>query len=505
MDTMPRREQSEIYDVNFLKGFIRRRKKLFFTVSSVIFGASVLFASFFAAKVYVSSATVLVEGKSTDDVRRGLTAGHIEERLQSITQQLLSRDKLLEIIRQYDLYDTKDQTSAENAIRTMKENILVRTIKAEDLDKRPSLARLVTVAFTLSFQGKDPETVQKVASRLASLYVEKNEQVKDQMIAQKTAVLEQKLQQTKEEAESLGKKLSDFKRQNAGGMPESIPLNLEQIYRLNAQLEEVNNKINALEDRVRSAEVPFGASSVQAPAGSGQPASDPWTRLAQLRMQLQNLRARYSEKHPDVIKTRSEIQHLEGMLGVSGGQGNKAASNARESELKKYVKQRDDIQRKIAELTRRNQMGPMIQTELNRLSADYDNMMKQYADARMKLSETKAMKEIDETLLGDRFIIIDQPIVPQKPDNPRHGKILLAGIFLSIFCGLFASILAENLDNSIKSAEHLQRITKVPVLTIVPLMKSDEEKAASGHKQMVRMLEDLKRRARRVVSKNPGS
>jgi uncharacterized protein involved in exopolysaccharide biosynthesis len=267
----------------------------------------------------------------------------------------------------------------------------------------------------------------------------------------------------------------------------------------------VNGKINALEDRGRSAEGQFGSPSVQASAGSGQPASDPWARLAQLRMQLQNLRARYSEKHPDVIKTRSEIQQLEGILGVSGDQGNKAASSARESELRRYVKQRDDIQRRIAELTRRNQMGPMIQTELNRLSADYDNAMKHYSDARMKLSETKAMKEIDETLLGDRFIIIDQPIVPQKPDNPRHAKILLAGIFLSIFCGLFASVLAENLDNSIKSAEHLQKITKVPVLTIVPLMKSDEEKAKSGHKQMVRILEDIKRRGQRVVSKDKGS
>jgi len=104
--------------------------------------------------------------------------------------------------------------------------------------------------------------------------------------------------------------------------------------------------------------------------------------------------------------------------------------------------------------------------------------------------------------MGERFLIIDQPVVPQKPDKPKPPKILLAGLFASIFCGLFASILAENLDRSIKSAEHLQKITRLPVLTIMPLIRDDTEgKSRPGRKSIAGILEGLKTRATSLVSK----
>ena len=354
---MPMREHSEIYDIKFLKGFIRRRKKIFIAVSSLIFTAAILFA-ITAPKVYVSTATFLVEGQIPEELVKGMSTGYIDERLQSITQQILRRDKLLEIVHQFNLYgERKDQADLEYAIKKMKEDVVVRTIRAEDLDKRPSPSRYNTVAFTLSYQGKDPETVQQVASRLASLYIEKNEQAKEQYVAQTTTVLQQKENQLKEQTEMLGRRLSDFKRQHAGELPDSISFNLEQIYRLNAQLEELNDKVNLLESRSTGAAGAFGPPSASGSAGANPSTNDPWAHLAQLRMQLQNLRARYSEKHPDVIKTRNEIRQMEDSLGITGNREG-SASTPGDSELKRSMKQREEIQKKIAEFTRRNQIGP---------------------------------------------------------------------------------------------------------------------------------------------------
>jgi succinoglycan biosynthesis transport protein ExoP len=497
------REQPEKIDAKFVKGLIRRRKKVFLTVSSVIFSAAIVFAFFIAPKIYVSSATILIEGQIPEEIAKGVSSGSIEERLQSITQQVLSRDKLLEIVQQFGLYGVpRDKEDVEIAIKKMREDISVRTIKAEDLDKRPTRSRYSTVAFTLSYQGNDPDTVQKVASRLASYYVEKNEQAKEQIVAHTTAVLQQRLYQMQEQAETLARKLNDFKRQHAGELPESTSFNLEQIYKLNAQLEEVNGKIGVLEDKGRGAEGQFGGLGTQGPTVGNQPASDPWTHLAQLRMQLINLRAKYSEKHPDVIKTRNEIQQLEVKLGVTGEQNEKTAVNARESELKRYTKQRDEIQRKIAEFTRRNQMAPLLGTEYTKLSADYDNAMKQYNDARMKLAETKVVKQTDDAQMGERFVIIDQPVVPQQPEKSLRMKILLAGLALSLFGGLFVSISIENLDHSIKSAEQLQKISKLPILTVLPYVKTEQEKNAEAKRGMImKIVGDLKNRASNLIRK----
>jgi len=467
------RQQPEKIDARFVKRFVRKRKRVFLSVFAVVFAASIV-ASFLAPRNYVSSAKFLIEGQMPDEILKGVSGGYIEERLQSITQQILSREKLVEIINKFGLYgNPKNEGDIERAVSTMKDNIAVRTIKADDLDKRPSRARLNTVAFTLSFEGKDPEVVQQVASQLASFYIQKNEQAKEQIAAQTTAVLQQRADQLKEQADLLGGKLNEFKRRHAGEMPESISFNLEQIYRLNGQLDEVNAKISVLEDRERNPESPVGSFRPQGSAG--QNADDPWNRLSQLRAQLMQLRTRYSEKHPDVIKTRKEIQQLEAQLGGAGGQSGANAASARESELKKYIRQRDDLQRKIAEFTRRNQVAPLLGTEYSRLSTDYDNAMRQYNDARMKLSEKRVVKNLEEAQLGERVILIDPPVVPQQPERSQRGKILLAGFFLSLFCGLFASVVAENLDHSIKSAEQLQRITKLPVLTVMPLMGAGEK------------------------------
>jgi polysaccharide chain length determinant protein (PEP-CTERM system associated) len=496
---MPTREHPEIYDLKYLKGFFRRRRKLFLIISSAIMSAAIVF-TILAPRTYVSTATFLIEGQIPEDIVKGMSSGYIDERLQSITQQVLRRDKLVEIMQQFNLYgDGKDQADLEQAIKKMKEDVVVRTIRAEDLDKRPSPTRFNTVAFTLSYQGKDPETVQKVASRLASLYIEKNESAKEQFVAQTTAVLQQKLVQLKEQTDTLGQKLSDFKRQHAGEMPDSVSFNLEQIYRLNAKIEELNGKISMIEMRGKSPDAALAPSGISGSATTAASQNDPWNQLAQLKMQLVSLRAKYSEKHPDVIKTRNEIRQLEERLGATGDPEGTAQ---RDTELKRLTKQRDELQRKVAEFTRRNQVAPLLQTEYNRLTADYDSAVKQYNDARTKLADAKVIKKMDESQMGERFLIIDQPVVPQKPDKPKPLKILLAGLFASIFCGLFASILAENLDRSIKSAEHLQKITRLPVLTIMPLIRDDTEgKSRPGRKSIAGILEGLKTRATSLVSK----
>ena len=209
-------EQPEIYDLKFLKGFIRRRKRVFLIVASGVMLATILFA-IFAPKTYVSTATFLIEGQMSDDIVKGTAAVAIEEKLQAITTQILSHDKLLEIIKEFKLYrELKSPADVEYVVREMRDDISVRTIKAEDLDQRPSRARYSTVAFTLSFQGKDPVTVQKVASKLSSLFIQKNIQTKEQVASQTVAILEKKIAEMKERTGLLERKLNDYKVAHAG-------------------------------------------------------------------------------------------------------------------------------------------------------------------------------------------------------------------------------------------------------------------------------------------------
>lgn len=517
----PMREQSEIYDVKFLKGFFRRRKNVFLFVCSIVLAVSILVAVFYP-KTYVSAATFLIEGQMPEELVKGMSGGYIEERLQSITQQLLSYDKLLEIIREFSLYgEMKSAADEENAVKELREDISVRTIKAEDLDQRPSRARYSTVAFTLSYQGKDPVTVQKVASRLTALYAQKNIQSKEQIASQTVAILQQKMAEQRDRTAMLERKLNDYKVAHAGELPEAIPFNYEQINRLNTQLDELNTKIRNLEERKRNPEAALANQAGSDTSTTAPAATDPWTRVSQLRTQLVSLQARYSDKHPDVIKTKNELRQLEARLGISSemnedkrkleelrarqaelkasqgpdhpevvklqqeiaaltkeirnykSQG--AGVDPTEKELTRLTQQRADVQRRLSEYQRKSQMAPLVQKEYGKIATEYDDAVRQYNETMGKLAEVKLARGIDQTQLGERFTIIDEPKVPQKHDKPKRIRIILAGMLLSVFFGLFAAFMTENMDHSVKSVDQLQKLTNVPVLSVVSFIDLEEK------------------------------
>jgi uncharacterized protein involved in exopolysaccharide biosynthesis len=513
-------EQPESYDIKFLKGFVRRRKKVFLTVSSVVMTAAILFA-IFAPKTYVSTATFLIEGQASDEIVKGAAAGFIEEKLQAITQQILSHDRLLEIIKEFELYgEMKSPADIEYAVRQMRDDISVRTIKAEDLDQRPSRARYSTVAFTLSYQGKEPVTVQKVASKLASLFIQKNIQTKEQVASQTVAILQQKIAELKERTGLLERKLNDYKVAHAGELPEAIPFNYEQINKLNTQIDDLNQKIRVLEERKRNPGGAFANQATSDPASGTAAATDPWMRMSQLRMQLVSMQSRYSDKHPEVIKTKSELRRLEAMLGISSEQAEKekkleelksreaelkagkgaegpevatlreeisvlerdlrkmkssgVVADPTERELKRLTQQRTELQKRLSEYQRKSQIAPLVQKEYSRIASEYDDALKQYNETMSKLAEVRLARGIEQTQLGERFTIIDEPQVPQKHDKPKRWRILLAGLLLSGFCGILVSFTVENMDHSIKSVEKLQRLTHVPVLVVMPLIDNGE-------------------------------
>ncbi len=551
---VPVREQPEKIDAKFVKGFIRRRKKIFIAVSSLIFIGTIAVA-FLTPKVYVSSATILIEGQIAGELLKSVSMGFVEERLQVITQQILTRDKLLQISKKLNLIpNPEDPGTVENALINIRKNIELKTIKSGDIDPR-SYNPSQTVAFRLSYSSDDPSTAHKVATELSSLYVEKNLQRREQITKQATAVLQEKLSHLQQQTSASEKRLNEFRRAHAGEFPENMSFNLEQIHRLNAQLDEVNAKIKQLEDMKAGSSGQQLTSRTPAGVASGeQTTTDPMVRLTQLRAQLLSLQSRYSDKHPDVKKTQNEIQRLERQLGVSDDLGNKereldslknrqaelkknagpddaevkrlaeeitvlsrqieeqkrnlrrTSSTSVDNELNKQMKKRDDLQIRINEYNRKSQMSSMVQTEYSKLAQESENASRQYNDTLAKLTDAKVAKEIDDTQMGERFIIIEEPQVPTKPEKPNKLKIMFGGIFLALFAGLAASIFVENTDHSIKSAEQLQKLTKLPVLTVLPYVKTDEEKKAEAKSGMImRIVEDLKNRASNISKKTKTS
>jgi uncharacterized protein involved in exopolysaccharide biosynthesis len=170
---------NEPVDIADYLGILKSRKKYFIIPAVVVLVVAILVALLLPS-IYESSSTILIEEQQIpQEFVKSTVTGFAEERIQSLTQQILSRVKLWEIIQQFNLYpDLRDKLTREEITEKMRDDIKLDTISAEVASdkrkKRSSNQSEVTIAFSIAYRGKNPETVQKVAGTLASLYLEQN-------------------------------------------------------------------------------------------------------------------------------------------------------------------------------------------------------------------------------------------------------------------------------------------------------------------------------------------
>jgi len=123
---------------------------LFFTTCIIAFSLP---------SVYRSSATILIEEQEVPpEFIRSTVTGYLEERLQTLTQQIMSRPSLLEVINRFNLYaDLRDKYTIDEIVEKMRDSIKLETISTEASNPRGGRPVSATVAFTISYEGKNRE------------------------------------------------------------------------------------------------------------------------------------------------------------------------------------------------------------------------------------------------------------------------------------------------------------------------------------------------------------
>jgi uncharacterized protein involved in exopolysaccharide biosynthesis len=308
----------ENVDVTQIKGILRRRRRSFTLTFLLLFGVGTLIA-FALPPIYQSRSTILIEGQQIppEYVMTTITS-FVEERLQVITQRIMSRAKLMEIINQFGLYrDMWDRYTTEEIIEKMRKDINFETISKEVINRRTGRETVATIAFTLSYQGKEPRTVQNVASVLASLYLRENLRTREERATSTTEFLQQELNRIGEQIDTFQNKITDFKKAHITGLPEYNVVNLNTVSRLRRDLDQIRQRINALKERKILLQGQIANVDPLRPivTEEGTTIMNPTERLKQLRMELITLRSNLSEKHPDVKRLKKRIRELESQVG----------------------------------------------------------------------------------------------------------------------------------------------------------------------------------------------
>jgi succinoglycan biosynthesis transport protein ExoP len=464
----------------------RRRKWLAVVAFAVVFAAVASLARFLP-DIYRSTATVLVERHQVPEtfVRTSITS-ELDTRIQTISQEIMSRARLQDLIARLSLYpDLRERAPIEAVVEKMR-----RDIQLELKGVQQMYGRSATVSFDLSYRGRDPETVARVANTLASFYVEENSKLREQQASQTTRFLKSQLEETKKRVDEQEARVRDFRARHIGELPQQMGINLATVERLQAQLHlNRGNQLRAVDQRaalVKQLAESDAAGTVGAP--------DSLTaRLAKLKRELVDLRSRFSEKYPDVIRVKGEIAALGRELAATKSDESLAADATAtpedqstpalktalgpiDEEIKSLKAEEQRLRRQIDTYQRRVETAPQRELEFQELSRGFDTAKELYSSLLKRYEDAQLSESMEQSRQGEQFRILDPAIPPRQPSAPNRIRLVLVGMLLALGAGAAAAVLAEHLDASFHTYDDLRSFTKVPVLASIPRIVSDAEK-----------------------------
>lgn len=309
---------------------LRRRRSWFFGGLIVVLLASLALA-FGLPPVYRSQSTILIEQQEIpQEMVRSTITSFADQRVQIISQRVMTRSNLLDIIRKFGLYPHDlGKEPNEVLVEDMRDDINMNMVSADVVDPRSGRPTQATIAFTLSYDYPVPELAQKVANELTTLYLNENLKNRTQMAAETSDFLSEEAARLSAQIEDLEAKLASFKERNAGRLPELTDMNLQMMDRTDRDLLSIEQQMRALEDNRTYLEASLAQQKPERAlyGEDGQRIVGPADRLKMLRTRYVGLSSTYGDNHPDVVRVRKEIEALEKEVGQPG------ADTAGDSEL----------------------------------------------------------------------------------------------------------------------------------------------------------------------------
>jgi succinoglycan biosynthesis transport protein ExoP len=526
---------NEAADLRHYISILKSRKKYFIIPALVVLVVALLVARLLPA-IYESSSTILIEEQQIpQEFVRSTVTGYADQRIQSLTQLILSRVKLWEIIQQFNLYsDLRKKLTRDEIIDNMRKNISINTISAEV--GKGGGGQKATIAFSIAYRGKNPDTVQKVDGTLASLYLEQNIKTREAQAKTTTKFLEAELKNLEGRIKDLGDKITIFKEQHDGLLPEQQDFNRQQAARLDLENKQLDSNIRAQEESKTYLQGQLATVSPDATVTGSSGVISPADRLKALQLKLVDLRSKFSDDYPDVQKTRREIAELKKMTGQTGGsadmrrqkltqlraklaemQGKYSDQYPEVKELKNEIAQLEHepvkasssqmgsapdnpayinlttqikaadiniasmrnqqtaIQEKLRMYRQRLEEAPKVEQDYLALTRDYKDAAAKHQELLNKILEARIAQGMEESQKGQKFTLIDPASYPDAPVAPNRWLIMLVGLICSLGVGFGTVALVEHLDHSVKNSDELMQLTGLPVLGTIMRIKTKED------------------------------
>ena len=474
--------ERSLHPVEYL-AMLKRRKRWFFVTFAVctVLGAAL---AWLLPPTYKSAATIAVQAPAVaPDLVAARSGLDREERLRALSQQLRSPAVLERVAREEGL--TSEQPLEEVTQRLLTHiNVeipkpIARTESGPELN-----------AFDIVYRDGTAERAQRVANRLAQVFVEEHSRSREIQAEGTAEFLASQLRASQERLASLETRLRNAKELHMGKLPEQTMANLQTLSGVRQQLEATSNSLRSEQDRLSLIERQIQSMKqglYSAPPGSPAASLSPKQRVAALQRDLAAARAKYTDKHPEVQYLEEELKNARAEADALGSQpeSSREAALASDPSYQQLMAERNLTQLRIRGLQRneaqlrgdivryqqRVEAAPMVEQELGSLQREYDFERENYKQLSEKHAAALVQEQITRTRGGERFSVLYGAYLPDSPESPNRARILLIALGLGIALGGALAFGREYLDWSIRDARALQDEFDVPVLAEIPRIR----------------------------------
>ena len=469
----------------------RRRLKPAVFVFSTIFLLAAIVAMVWPAS-YLSQAVILVEEQEIpQDMVRSTVSSYVDQQIQVIEQRVMTLETIMGIIKQYEVYPEIDiaRLSRTEIADRFRRAVSIEVISSELSGGNSGRAQNATTAFTLGFESTSPQKAQQVANQLIDLFLNENLRARTERTASTEEFLRQEVEVLKKTLSDTEQELAEFKVRYKDSLPENFQINVHRLTQLQAQL---TSSFNILEDlNKREIELSSQLSQINPYAPtvlpSGQAVLSDTDRLKALEAEYRNKAALYNANHPDIKRLQREIDMLAAKVGDSDLESvpDNPAYIVLQNEISGVRVDRSGVRRNIEQLESEMEivnesliLAPTIEKEFAQLQRTLQTTQIKYLDLSAKLHDAELSGALEQERKGQRFIVVEPPIIPDEPVSPNRLALLSVGIILAGAAAAGLVLVLESLDQSILSEKSLTAVTGHPPLIAIKYIFTPGEDAA---------------------------
>jgi len=446
---------------------------------------------------------MLLPQRVPDSYVKATVTEKLDDRLATLQSQILSRSNLERIILDLGLYvDVRAKLPMEDVVERMRDDISLKPPEGKD-----------SLTFRLSYVSREAKVAQKTTERLASLFIEESLRDRENQAEDTNQFLDSQLQDAKRRLIEQEKKLEEYRQKYSGQLPTQAATNLQAMQNLQMQVQTLSEATDRarerrllLERQIADLQVPEPV-TIAPPSSAAPDAAGIGTTAQQLenaRARLKVLELRLKPDHPDVkmvertirdltAKAETEAKEAKAAPAPGAAPSEKAVQPADAARQKRLRDLRAELDALDAELADKQQQDkrlhtaiaeyqakldavPSRETDLVELTRDYATLQTTYQSLLAKREDSKLAANLERRNIGEQFKVLDPARVPERPFSPNRYLIVGGGAGGGLALGLLIIGLIEYRDSSFKTDREIERICKLPVLAVVPLMTTKEER-----------------------------